>query len=294
MPKVAHVVVVLAYNDNQAVKEYLEQTLPLPSVDKVILVDNCSTTGLYQDLRTFITAHSWTDKVDCLQTTHNGGYAFGNNVGLRYAIEHYQPTYISLSNADITLNEEALQACMTALANQENLAFVAPKMISQRPEKASWPVPTYWDLVGDNLILLRGLMKHLKPAKEQASGTQEVGVLAGSYYMGRAETFADLGFLDERTFLYGEENILGFKVRRAGMINQIIHDVHFTHHHSTSINTTIQSVGRRLDILKASCHIYLKHYLNCRPWQMALFDASHLIGKVTYLGVKLIRDALNA
>ncbi|MET3557529.1 GT2 family glycosyltransferase [Streptococcus rupicaprae] len=292
MAKLEHVVVVLAYNDNEAIKAYLEQTVALPSVDKVILVDNCSTTGLYQELQDFVTEQGLVHKVDCLQTTHNGGYAFGNNVGMRYAIEHYQPTYISLSNADVSLNEEALKACMTALADQKDLAFVAPQMVSNRPEKASWPVPTYWDLVGDNLILLRGLMKRLKPAKTPLTGIELVGVIAGSYYMGRADIFEALGFLDERTFLYGEENILGFKVQQAGMTNQILHDVHFTHHHSTSINTNIQSVGKRLDILRDSCHIYLKHYLNCPSWQIALFDFSHLIGKVTYLSAKMIGNAI--
>lgn len=293
MTAVKHVLIVLAYNDNAAIKTFLSHTANLLAIDKIIMIDNCSTTNLFEDVQNFISQKGISEKVDCIQTKHNGGYAFGNNVGMRYAIKTYNPVYISLSNADVTLNQPALEACMQALSSQERLAFVAPKMISNRPEEPSWSVPGYWDLVWTNFIVIQGLLKRLKVSKISGDSVTEVGVIAGSYYMGRRQTFEVLGFLDERTFLYGEENILGFKVRQAEMVNQILQEVEFTHHHSTSINATIQSVGKRLDILRNSCHVYLDHYLKVGPLKKFIFDVSYVIGKYTYLGVKHLQALFN-
>lgn len=290
MSQYKHIVILLAYNDNQAIKDYLTRAVRLSAIDKVIMVDNASTTGLFEDLTSFVAESGLAEKVDCIQTGHNGGYAFGNNVGLRYALSTYQPAYLSVSNADITLNQEALEACMEALKAEGSLALVAPRMVSNRPEEAFWDLPTYWNLVSKNLILWQGLIKRFKSQDALMTVPHRVGVIAGSYYMGRSETFEKLDFLDERTFLYGEENILAFKVNKAGLYNQILPDVTFEHHHSTSINISIQSIGKRLDILKESCHVYLKEYLKIGPLGLAFFDASHWLGKVTYLGARQLRQ----
>ena len=70
----------------------------------IYLVDNASTEPMPEVVKQYIRAHG----VTFLQSTVNGGYARGNNIGIRQALED-GCEYLLITNNDILFGKDAVQ-----------------------------------------------------------------------------------------------------------------------------------------------------------------------------------------
>ena len=66
--------IVLNYNDAETTLEFVEMAKMCNAIDKIVVVDNCSTDYSLSKLTCLKS-----DKIDVIQTDKNGGYAYGNN-----------------------------------------------------------------------------------------------------------------------------------------------------------------------------------------------------------------------
>ena len=77
----------------------------------------------------------------------------------------------------------------------------------------------------------------------------------------KTNIFYEINLFDENTFLYGEENIIAYKLREKSYKNVILNTCVFYHEHSVSINKTFNSYIERYNILYNSLSYYNKNYL---------------------------------
>ena len=63
----------------------------------ILVVDNCSPNESFIRIKE---AFQTEKRIECIRTDENGGYAKGNNYGLRYA-KKYNPKYICIINNDV-------------------------------------------------------------------------------------------------------------------------------------------------------------------------------------------------
>ena len=96
------------------------------------------------------------------------------------------------------------------------------------------------------------------------------------------EKLEQCGYLDENTFLYYEENILGFRLKERGYINYLFYQKTYDHLHSVSINKSFSSAQKRLEISQKSRKYYCDKYLRINKLQKALLDVSFVIGIMNY------------
>ena len=281
-----HVVIVVSYNDIESTKEFINNSKKLNAIDKIIIVDNCSTNELYSEITTYISEMNLSSKVECIQSEKNGGYSYGNNFGIKYAIKKFNPSIISISNADVILNDEALNKCIDKLQSNNEIGFIAPTMKTPKKDtiKSYWVIPTYSMLLKRNFIVFLNLIRRFeKFSFEEKDGMIFVGCLNGSFFMGKTDTFRNIGFLDEDVFLYDEESILGCKIRNAGLCNAVVKDVSYIHNHKGSIEFNISSKKKRFEILHKSHVVYLTKYHQINYFQLAVFNLTYHIGLGMYL-----------
>lgn len=69
----------------------------------VVIVDNVSGNGTYEKLKEKFKNDSY---VDVIASPSNVGFANGNNLGIKYAREHFSSDFICLMNNDVLLIEE--------------------------------------------------------------------------------------------------------------------------------------------------------------------------------------------
>ena len=98
-------VLVLNYKSYQDTINYTYNILNQKNINvDVLIVDNDSQNSSFENLSKEFINNS---KVRVIESEKNGGYAYGNNFGLKY-IEKEEYDYIAISNNDIIIDNELL------------------------------------------------------------------------------------------------------------------------------------------------------------------------------------------
>ena len=98
----------------------------------------------------------------------------------------------------------------------------------------------------------------------------------------------EVDFFDENTFLYYEENILGYKLKEKGYKQFLLPNCSYIHNHSISINKSIKSVSKRLKHAYDSREYYCLQYLKINKLEQLILHCTFYIGRVNFIFVKQV------
>lgn len=255
----------------KCVRDFLAQE----AIDlKVLVIDNASPDGSYEKLETEFQTHP---QVELLQTGENGGYAKGNNFGLAF-LQDKVFDYLLISNNDVKLeNPKLLYSLILQHQELPNIAFLAPAMFvdGQEDQKhQAWRLPRFRDEVMASLRILYFIGKQtIQTSRYQfppsAMDPQKVDCLSGSFFLSTKAVMEELGGFDENTFLYGEETILGHKVKDLGLQNYLWRAQRYYHDQggtTTRLHSLLQLQRYWLD----STLYYQAHYRNLAGWKLLI------------------------
>lgn len=186
--------------------------LTYPSFN-VVVVDNGSTDDSLARLRTYAAPYPLT----LLETGNNLGYAGGNNVGTRHALEH-GADFVLILNNDTTVAPDFLERLVeSAQRNPDAGVFSARIMYFDEPERV-WFDGARW-----NPSSLR-LEWPGQGAEEHTLDTidHDTDYACGAALFFRSEVARQIGLLDESFFLVWEEVDWGFRARKAGWRNIVV------------------------------------------------------------------------
>jgi len=192
----------------------------------VVVVDNWSNGEQLAELRAGLPA-----EVTLVENKANLGYAAGNNAGLR-AKRPATAFALVLNNDTVLSDPHAIARLVEALEGDATLAACSPLVrdagLAVRPENSIQVrrIPGFWELV----IVSSGVLRRL-PWLRRVNERQVYGDLRpfaldavipcetinGSCFLIRTSALEAIGYLDEGTFLYCEELILGFQLRSLGL-----------------------------------------------------------------------------
>jgi GT2 family glycosyltransferase len=213
MTSAPHVtIIVLNWNgkdDTLACLESLEQ-VAYPNFE-VLVVDNDSSDDSVAAIRARFPHRP------IIETGANLGYAGGNNVGLRWALEQ-RTDYALLLNNDTEVAPDFLCILVETVESDPTVGVAGPIIYYyDQPEtiwsaggRIDWPRGQFW-------MLGLGMHDNGKPDK----GPQEVDFVTGCALLVRAKIVQEVGELDERFFMYYEEAEWCVRIAKAGY--RIIH-----------------------------------------------------------------------
>lgn len=236
-------VVMLTYNRRLEVLRTLEHVEALGERVPVYLVDNGSSDGTAEAVRTAF------PRVRVVRLASNAGAA-GRNAGVRAA-----PTpYIAFCDDDTWWAPGAYARAAALLDGEPRLAAVTGKVLvgpEQREDEAS-----------------RRMASSPLRNELQVPGTQVLGVMAGACMM-RREAFLAVGGYEPRLFIGGEELLLALDLMSAGWAMAYAPDV-VIHHHPSLLRDTPSR--RRMQHRNALWCAWLR-----RRWTGALRDTWRLL-----------------
>lgn len=236
------------------VKEILDSEIP-DSV--IIVVDNCSPNGSYQQL---MDAFGDEPKVDVISSLENGGYAKGNNIGLRHA-KKYQPKYACIINNDVHFSAETIAQLIQDVKSYDEVGAIAPKQVLPNGEEMRLANSKLESFKDD----LRSFVLTLPPRNNDDKATvidgriKKVGFVSGAFIFMRYEIAERIGFFDESTFLYGEERFLAKRLEEEGLGCYIDIKTYYIHAHSKTISGEL-TYKRRRELMLKSRQIYIEKY----------------------------------
>jgi len=184
-------IIVLNYNG----KKYLDgcfqslSELDYPNYE-VVMVDNKSTDDSVEYVKR---KYDW---VRIVQTGRNGGFAFGNNIG----IKETEGEYVFLLNNDTISTRTFLHRIVEIAESDPDIGVVSPIPLHMVDKNCG-------DLILDKL------------RRKEWENVVSLDTVAGATMLIKRKVIEDIGLLDETMFLYWEDtefcwraNLLGYKV----------------------------------------------------------------------------------
>jgi hypothetical protein len=221
-PKVA--VVILNWNGKEDTLECLASVgqLDYPNYG-VVVVDNGSTDDSVDAI-----SKQYPDVI-LLQTGANLGYAGGNNVGIRWALDH-DADFILVLNNDTTVSPDLLSAFVSAKDLLPANSVLGAKIFFYDKPDTLWFAGGIWNSKSNSL-------EHLGVGQTDSAEFNhfaEVDYVTGCALFASANTFKDVGLLNESFFLTYEETDWCYRARDAGHKCFFVPDAKLWHKVSSS------------------------------------------------------------
>lgn len=188
----------------------------------VVVVDNCSSDGSAAMVRLeFPQTH-------VIESEVNGGFAFANNLGLRWAgfnndgsFQPAAPRYALLLNPDTILSPTGLADMIAFMDSRSAVGAAGPKLI--RPDgtldlacRRTFPTPivSFYRMVGLSKLFPRSrVFGRYNMTFADPDHLIEVDAVVGAFMMVRREAIAQAGLLDETYFMYGEDLDWAYQIK---------------------------------------------------------------------------------
>lgn len=262
--------VILNYNDAETTEKLVKQIADYKIWHQIIVVDNASADDSLERLK--MLEKRYEAKLKVLSADHNGGYGYGNNLGVRYAAEQGGATHVLIANPDVVFSEQSLKAMLAVFAHYPKVGIVTTRIRDARfPDlKNGWPLRTFTRELLNMGPISRRLFKRAFDYPDSYFADRSavyVGAVHGSMLMADTKKFLEAGGYDEGIFLYEEEQILGRRMKQAGYRSVLLLNQHYDHEHSTSISKAFSDVMKRQRLREESTLYYMKHYLHINPLQ---------------------------
>ena len=222
-------IITLTYNHLDFTKQYIESLYKYTSDFELIVVDNGSTDGTVEYLKSLDK-----DNLKLVFNKENLGFSKGNNQG----IEISESEYIGFLNNDILLSPNWFIECEKVF-ERENAAFVSPRQVN----------PHFENINSEN---------YLKEYKNNSSNSYEKSFDNCEFacVITKKDILSKIGGFDEKfSPAFFEDNDLKIRALDAGYDIFVVNTVPFFHYGSV----TSKKLDRKLDDNKQ--YLFSKHRL---------------------------------
>lgn len=210
---------------------------------------------------------------DVICNEENLGFAKGNNIGCQYAIRHYHPDFLVVTNNDIIIEQKDFITRVQKCYQKIKFDFMGPQILTDGGESVN-PFMAYRTLqeVEQAISKTKKLIRiyqssilscllsfyfrikylfchpeHLENGKESLEGVALHGcflIFSKKYY----ETYDDIFYPE--TFLYHEEEFLEYRRRRDKLISYYDASILVFHKEGASLDFAFQNRDRQKKVFR--------------------------------------------
>lgn len=195
-----------------------------------IVVDNAS--GDLPEIAKAVEDFGWS-WVTLILAPKNGGFAYGNNLGIERAYASSNPSYVYLLNPDTEVRPGAITSLTRFLESHPGVGIAGSSF--ETLEGREWPIafrfPTLVSEFNQGLEfgVVTRLLDRWITVRHMSRSSEQVDWISGASVMIRPEVFAAIGGLDENYFLYFEETDFCRRARAAGFATWYVPDSRVMH-----------------------------------------------------------------
>lgn len=196
------------------------QLAGLPGL-RAVVVDNASGDASARKLAETIDREQWGAWASVLPLDRNGGFASGNNAGIRQALRSPgRVDYIMLLNPDTVVRDGAIGALLGFMESHPRAGICGSRL--ETPDGVAQcsahnaPSP-FGELESSaRFAMLSRALRHHAVSPPMREAAHECDWVSGASLMVRRAVFEGIGGLDEGYFLYFEEADFCRRARKAG------------------------------------------------------------------------------
>lgn len=237
---------------------------------EIIVVDNGSTDGSVKEIE------SRYNDITILHNKNNLGFAKANNQALRQA----RGRYALLLNTDTKIVSNVLKKLVDFADSKPNLGVAGPKLLN-RNRSAQPSTAPFFTLVNAFLWLFTG-DRFLYSSPKSARRTDWV---MGSAFLVKRGVIDKVGLLDEKFFMYVEEQEWCYRIKKAGFEVWFYPGAQI--YHLVRGSSAEGKKGAILNIYRGLIYFYQKHFAS---WQLLVLKfflltkaaIAWLVGKIRH------------
>jgi len=250
-------IVVVTWNNAGIIRQCLKSLQSISDYPdaEIILVDNASSDGTADIVEREFPA------INLVRSRTNLGFAGGNNIGIRKS----NGKYVSLINSDVVATQGSLDTLLQYMEEHPDIGVLGPKMIMPDgtvgascmcfPTVANW----FWRALALDVVFKHSrrfgayLMTYF-----QYDRPSDVDVLTGWFWMIRREAMEQVGLLDERFFMYGEDIDWCRRFRDAGW--RVVFFPRATAIHCCAASSSRAPVRFHIEMMRANLQYCRRHH----------------------------------
>lgn len=266
-------IVIVNWNTRDLLKTCLETVFASDGdfTFDVVVVDNASDDGSPDMVREHF------PQVKLIASEINGGYPYGNNLGLHALgfhgagnVEVDAPRYALLLNPDTEVPPDSLAKMLRFMDDNPDIGVAGPKLLLHdgsldRACRRSFPSPmvAFYHYSGLAKLFPKSprfarYNMTFVPVDEQT----EVDSVVGAYMQIRRKAIKAVGLLDEQFFMYGEDLDWAYRIKAAGWKIVYYPEVVVWH---VKRAASRQSKKAQFEFYRAMLIFYRKHYRATTP-----------------------------
>jgi len=264
-------IIIVSYNTRDLLRDCLRsvQASLGDFTYAVCVVDNCSS-----DCSSSMVRDEFPD-VQLIESDTNGGYAYANNLGLRYfgfeGEAGGRPRYVLLLNPDTRLPSAALADMLDFMDARPDAGIAGPKLLREDGSldlacRRSFPTPeiSAYRMLGLSKLFPnsprfgRYNLTCLDPGQ-----LSEVDSVVGAFMLVRSLAIEQAGLLDEAFFMYGEDLDWAYRIKQHGW--RVWYNPAVTVLHIKGAASQYSNKARR-EFWRAMTIFYQKHYASQTPF----------------------------
>ena len=212
------VVLILNYNKHKdtvrCLKSVLKSDYPLLNI---LVVDNCSTNNSYKNIANFIKGKN---NITLISTNNNGGYAKGNNFGIKYIRSNYNCDYIWIINNDVIIMPNSISFLVSNVKEED--ALYGCTIINYTSKKT--------ESCGGNVNLKNFSTKH------QNSLNDKINYVPGASIFFKSSIVDRIGYIPEFYFMYYEDVHWSLNALKNNVAIKIIDNVYIYHDNNNNLD----------------------------------------------------------
>lgn len=276
-------IVILNYNSFEdtiiCIESILHQVKKYPF--NIYVVDNQS---IDQSVKVLSEKYFNYSNIYIINADRNGGYSYGNNIGINCALQD-KCDYMVVVNPDIILLNDAVSICIDTLIDNSDVGIVGPLLtensgLGQMVRKA---------ITFKSFILNKSFFRSLTFFKgkelrnfdwDRKTDYKFDGIVAGCFMAVSSDFVKSIGGFDEDFFLYNEEDVLAYKLKKCGKKSMIAAAAKVFHAHAK----TTRKSGMTFVYFhyRISEFLILRKYARINFWQKNLVYGMNIIWFLLY------------
>lgn len=177
---------------------------------KIIIVDNNSSYSDYKEIEKYIKENNL--DIELIRLEKNLGFAGGNNIGIKYAIEELNCDYVLLINNDTLVDESFLNELVNKSESSTEIGIATSKIFYYPERNKIW-------YAGGKIDWFKFTSIHFGEKEyddEKYNKDAEVDFISGCVMLIKKSVIEEVGYLPEEYFMYYEDFDYCIKVRDKG------------------------------------------------------------------------------
>ena len=220
-------IIIVTYNSQEDIGRLLDSIIIQDYKNlEVYVVDNNSSDQTLDMIRTYQSKIS----IQIISSRVNHGFARGNNIGIKRAIED-GCEYVFILNPDIELEEKCIDILIKRINNDEQIGVIGPVVLYGNNH--------------NNIMQAYGVNVNFRTQKKTAPLGDEkwsknlpdeisVDFVLGGAMMIRSSMLQITGLFEEDYFMYNDELDIAYRINKAGFKTICVRDAKVKHYHDFS------------------------------------------------------------